>query len=140
VVAYLLRKTAQHKGPVFNGTRGFGLVDLRAATLVPAAQVPAPGESEPNDTRGTASRGPSCKRGCTLTGIVATSDDTLDYWRLNRGRCPRALRVKTGKRIVAANCFRKSGRGGGTFVKVSFPRSVSRRGAQQLYVINVPRR
>src|SRR4051794_22497919 len=63
VIAYLLRRTAQHRGAAFDGRRGFGTVDLAAATSLPAAHVPAPAESEPNDPRATASPAPSCPGG-----------------------------------------------------------------------------
>jgi hypothetical protein len=91
-------------------------------------------ESEPNDSRGRAAR-TSCRRACTLHGIVVSSDDPVDYWRINRGGCPRRISVKAGRGLVSARCVRVTGRGGGTFIRVR-PRANS----QAAYTISVPRR
>ncbi len=113
---------------------GFGLVNIAAALAAANKKLPQVEDLEPNDNQGTAQVKPSCARTCTLRGLVTPSDDKADYWRLSRrGKCPKRLKATGG---VTANCFRKSGRGGGTFVKVQAKKSV----VLGLYSVTVPRR
>jgi hypothetical protein len=129
VVTYLLRKFAkqQSKG------NGFGLVNI-AMAIAGAKKLPRIDESEPNDKTQTAQAKKGCTRTCTLRGLVASTDDRTDFWRLSgRGRCPKGKLKTTGG--VSANCFRVTGRGGGTFVKVE----TTKRLGLGLYTVNVPR-
>lgn len=130
VITYLLRKNAKKLGPRF----GFGLVNIGAALAAGTRYRPPINESEPNDNRSTAQVKWRCARTCTLRGLVTSTDDRIDFWRLRgRGKCPaRKLRVAGG---VTAKCFRMSGRGGGTFVKVQARKRLS----LGLYTITVPR-
>lgn len=127
VVTYLLRKFAKKQSK----RAAVGVVNL-AMALAGAKKLPAIDESEPNDRRSIPQRKRGCARTCTLNGLVTTTDDKFDYWQLvGRGSCPRTKLKAAG---VLAECFRKSGKGGGTFVKVTARRSLG------LYSVGIPRR
>lgn len=130
VATYLLRRYAKVTGR--KTADGFGLVI--ATSLVGARRLPVIDEAEPNDKKTTAFAKANCTRTCKLRGLVTTTDDKVDYWRLSgRGTCPKRKRLSaTGG--VDAFCFRASGRGGGTFVKVTAKRKLG------LYTVSVPRR
>lgn len=132
VITYLLRRNARVTG---RKTRdGFGLVNIATAALAGARKLPVIEESEPNDLQRTAWPKSDCKRDCKLRGLVTTTDDRFDYWRLSgRGTCPRKKRLPATPGVDAF-CFRASGRGGGTFVKVTAKRKLG------LYTVSVPRR
>jgi hypothetical protein len=134
VIAYLMRKTAKRLGgKAFTSRFGFGLVDLGAATHVPASQVPQTDELEPDDRPSQAATAVACRSACRLHGIVVSSDDPIDYFRIRRSRCPRGkLRIVSGKGNVTAACVRPRGR---TYIKVRV-----RKNRQQAYTISVPRR
>ena len=129
VITYLLRRYA--KVTSRKARDGFGLVKIDSA-LAGAKKLPVIEEQEPNDDVKTAWAKGDCQRMCTLRGLVTTTDDGVDYWRLSgRGRCPKHVQASPG---VSANCFRRSGRGGGTFVKVQAKQKLG------LYTVSVPRR
>jgi hypothetical protein len=133
VIAYLLRQTAQKRGKgTFNSRQGFGLVDLAAANRFPAAKVPPTDEAEPNDSARQATRSVACRTACKLHGIVASSDDRFDYWRLARRRCPRGKIRAANHAHVGLGCFLYKGR---ATIKVT-----ARKGTQAAYTISVPRR
>jgi hypothetical protein len=117
VIAYLLRATASGRGK-FSSRRGFGMVDLLRATQFPAAKVPQSDETEPNENPKKDATKTSCRRACTLHGLIASTDDPTDYWRINRNRCPQRIAVKVGRAQISVKCIRIKGRGGGTFVRV----------------------
>jgi hypothetical protein len=129
VITYLLRRFAKPTAK----RDGFGLVKIDSA-LAGAEKLPVIEDQEPNDKQSTAFAKAGCTRTCTLQGLVTTTDDKFDYWRLSgRGTCPKKKRLPaTGG--VDAFCFRASGRGGGTFVKVTAKRKLG------LYAVSVPRR
>lgn len=132
VIAYLMRLKAKHLKGVSRKQQGFGRVDLTAATSVRASQVPSTDEAEPNDGPTTATRSMPCRTACKLHGIVVSSDDNFDYWRLARRRCPRGKIRSTNHARVGVGCFRVHGR---VYVKVS-----ARKNSQAAYTIAVPRR
>jgi len=100
---------------------------------VPASQVPQTDELEPDDRPSQAATAVACRSACRLHGIVASSDDPIDYFRIRRSRCPRGkLRIVSGKGSVTAACVRPRGR---TYIKVRV-----RKNRQQAYTISVPRR
>jgi hypothetical protein len=129
VITYLLRKYARKT----TARDGFGLVNI-ATALAGAKKVPTIEDVEPNDRQSIAQTKTGCARTCKLRGLVTTTDDKFDYWRLRgRGTCPAPSRLKA-TRGVKARCVRRSGRGGGTFVVVQ---AKARLG---LYTVTVPRR
>jgi hypothetical protein len=132
VIAYLLRLTASGRGKFGSLHRGFGMVNLTAATRVALSAVPQTDESDPHDSALTATRKIACRSTCRLRGIVASTDDNHDYWRLARRRCPRGKIRALKPARVKLGCFRDHGR---AVVIVS-----ARKNSQVAYTIVVPRR
>jgi hypothetical protein len=115
-VAWILRATAAGKGRFSTG-QGFGLVNLTAALNLAPSAIPRIDEWEPNDVRGNAQK-ISCRRTCVLRGLVVTTDDPVDWWKLGKRRCPR-LRGSG----IAVTCKRIRGT---AYVKVAATASTQR--------------
>jgi hypothetical protein len=84
-LAYLLRVTAT----AGKWSRGQGYGTVRIDRALKRQRLPGDDEVEPNDTRALASARDSlaplaCLRTCTVRGILGTTDDRVDFWRVRR--------------------------------------------------------
>jgi hypothetical protein len=131
VIAYLLRKTASRNGK-FSPRQGFGMVNLLKATQFAPSKVPQSDEMEPNDTKRTATKSVQCRTACRLHGLVSSTDDTVDYWRLARRRCPRGKIRALNHARVDPGCFPYHGR---AMIVVK-----ARKNSFAAYTLVVPRR
>jgi hypothetical protein len=131
VIAYLLRKTASRNGK-FSPRQGFGMVNLLKAAQFAASKVPQSDETEPNDQPKLATTSMQCRTACRLHGLVASTDDGLDYWRLARRRCPRGKIRALNHARVDPGCFIYRGR---AMIKVK-----ARKNSFAAYTLVVPRR
>jgi subtilisin family serine protease len=101
VVAYQLRMGARRalapaKGR-WTAVDGFGSLWIPGALAI---APPADGEYEPNDSAATAARSTCPAHGaCRISGIVVSTDDPADYWRVGRFRCPARLRHPAAVRL-----------------------------------------
>ncbi len=127
-VTYLLRKYASPNA----GTQGFGRVNIKQTQVNGARKLPRIDDFEPND-KVTESKVKTvrCPSSCTLRGLVSSTDDPTDYWKLSRGTCPKQSKIKTTGG-ANAHCIRVRGRG--TYIKV---RASTRKPSLNLYVVTI---
>ncbi len=134
VITYLLRKYAKVRGA--QGWTASGSSTSPRALAGAAQGGSVINEAEPNDNQSTRPAEGRLQAGVhAAAGSSRRPDDKFDYWRLQRAR--HVLRSEAAEDAtggVDANCFRASGRGGGTFIKVTAKRQLG------LYTVTVPRR
>jgi subtilisin family serine protease len=110
VVSYILRASGSYF-PHWNSSIGFGTINLTKAFAL-ALKPPPDDEFEPNDDV----HHPFPWRKKVLHGIVGTTDDPVDYWKLSKVRSC----VKRRAKNVSISC-RKSGKGVIVAVKARRP-------------------